>query len=61
RVQTRQIFVYAQAGALGWKGPWRKIIAAALDRLRAAYQRPDGATRASIGANWAPIDETAML
>ena len=61
RVQTRQIFVYAQAGALGWKGPWRKIIAAALDRLRAAYLRPDGATRVSLGSNWAPIDETAML
>jgi mannose-1-phosphate guanylyltransferase/mannose-6-phosphate isomerase len=61
RVQTRQIFVYAQAGALGWKGPWKQVITAALGRLRAAYLRPDGATRALLGADWAPIDETAML
>ena len=61
RVQTRQIFVYAQSGALGWKGPWKKIIAAALSRLRTAYLRPDGATRALLGADWSPIDETAML
>jgi len=61
RVQTRQIFVFAQAGALGWKGPWKTIIAAALDRLRTAYLRPDGATRAVLGADWKSVDESAML
>jgi len=61
RVQTRQIFVYAQAGAMGWKGPWKPIIGAALERLRAAYLRPDGKTRALIGADWSVVDETAML
>lgn len=61
RVQTRQIFVYAQAGALGWKGSWRPAITGALERLRTAYLRPDGATRALIGADWSPIDESAML
>jgi mannose-1-phosphate guanylyltransferase/mannose-6-phosphate isomerase len=61
RVQTRQIFVYAQAGALGWKGPWKAVITAALGRLRTAYLRPDGASRALIGADWSPVDETAML
>ena len=61
RVQTRQIFVYAQAGAMGWKGPWKPIISAALERLRAAYLRPDGKTRALIGADWSVVDETAML
>jgi mannose-1-phosphate guanylyltransferase/mannose-6-phosphate isomerase len=61
RVQTRQIFVYAQAGTLGWKGPWKQITTAALSRLRADYLRPDGATRALLGADWTAIDETAML
>ena len=61
RVQTRQIFVYAQAGALGWTGPWKAIVTSALERLRTAYLRPDGATRALLAADWAPIDETAML
>lgn len=61
RVQTRQIFVYAQAGSLGWKGPWQQIVTSALARLRSAYLRPDGATRALLAADWTPIDENAML
>ena len=61
RVQTRQIFVYAQAGTLGWNGPWKSLVQAALKRLRTAYLRPDGATRALLGSDWAVIDETAML
>lgn len=27
RVQARQLYVYAQAGALGWSGPWREAVA----------------------------------
>jgi len=61
RVQTRQIFVYAQAGAMGWKGPWKPIIISALERLRTAYLRPDGKTRALIGADWSVVDDTAAL
>ena len=61
RVQTRQIFVYARAGALGWKGPWKPAIIKALERLRGAYLRPDGATRALLGPDWAPLDDTATL
>lgn len=61
RVQTRQIFVYAQAGALGWKGPWRQIVTTALGRLRTNYLRPDGATHALLGADWSLVDDTTML
>lgn len=61
RVQTRQIFAYAQAGAMGWTGPWKPIVAAALERLRSAYLRPDGKTRAVLGADWSVVDDTAML
>lgn len=61
RVQTRQIFVYSQAGALGWKGPWKAIVAAALQRLRTSYLRPDGRTRALLGADWSAVDDTPLL
>lgn len=61
RVQTRQIFVYAQAGSIGWKGPWEAIVTKALERLRTAYLRPDGTARALMTNNWSAIDETAAL
>ena len=38
RVQSRQIFVFCHAGALGWRGPWRERAEAGLDRFLA--QRP---------------------
>ena len=45
RVQGRQIFVYAQARALGWQGPWRHAIEHGFDYLVGAYKRPDGLYR----------------
>lgn len=61
RVQTRQIFAYAQAAMMGWNGPWKSTIEAAFKRLRASYLRPDGQTRTLLGADWRVIDERAML
>lgn len=61
RVQARQIYVYAQAGELGWSGPWRRIVSAGLDKLYADYLRDDGLCRAVLTAESAPLDETAML
>jgi len=61
RVQTRQIFVYSQAGALGWQGPWRAIVTAALTRLRQSYLREDGASRALLANDWTPLDDSAAL
>lgn len=61
RVQTRQIFVYALAGTLGWQGPWQAIVTNALARLRQSYLRPDGATRALLAADWTPLDDSAAL
>jgi mannose-1-phosphate guanylyltransferase/mannose-6-phosphate isomerase len=61
RVQTRQIFVYAQAGALGWKGRGSRSSPAAL----AGCAPPICALTARRAPCWAPtgasIDETAML
>ncbi len=61
RVQARQIYVYAQAGLLGWAGPWRQIVRAGLDRLTTRYLRPDGQVRTLLTAEGEPLDETAMV
>lgn len=61
RVQARQIFVYGQAGAMGWQGPWRPILTSALNRLYDSYLKPDGFARTLLTPEGAPLDETAML
>lgn len=61
RVQSRQIHVYAQAGRLGWQGPWRDIVSRGLDRLYTDYLRPDGLCRTLLDSDGQPLDETAML
>ncbi|WGM32291.1 AGE family epimerase/isomerase [Brevundimonas sp. NIBR11] len=61
RVQARQIFVYAAAGADGWHGPWRGIVERGLERLYADYLRPDGLCRTTLTAEGGPLDETAYL
>lgn len=61
RVQARQIFVYGQAGAMGWEGPWRSIVSSALQRLYASYLKPDGFARTLLAADGTPLDETSML
>ncbi|CAN5330466.1 AGE family epimerase/isomerase [soil metagenome] len=61
RVQTRQIYVYCQAGVLGWQGPWRAIVGSALARLRDAYLMPDATSRALLGQDWNSLDDRAFL
>lgn len=61
RVQTRQIFVYAQAGALGWQGPWQRIVEAGMARLRDRFLREDGLSRTLVSDDGASLDDTAML
>ncbi len=41
RVQARQIFVYAQAGRIGWPGPWKELVRHGLRFLR-KHKRADG-------------------
>lgn len=45
RVQARQIFVFAQAGSLGWDGPWRAAMRHGADFLVARLLRDDGLFR----------------
>lgn len=61
RVQSRQIFVFCRAGALGWAGPWRERAEAGLERLLADYVRPDGAVRNALTTDGAVLDDTALL
>jgi len=61
RVQARQIYVFAQAGQLGWTGPWRRAVTQGLDRLFTDYLRSDGQVRTLLAADGAPLDETAMV
>jgi mannose-1-phosphate guanylyltransferase/mannose-6-phosphate isomerase len=61
RVQTRQIFVYARAGALGWDGPWRRKVEAGLERLWADYTKPDGAVRNVVAHDGAVLDDSTPL
>jgi len=59
--QARQIYVYAQAGLMGWEGPWREMIEQALDFFLRVFPRDDGLVRLRVGADGAPQDETPRL
>ncbi|WP_395651852.1 AGE family epimerase/isomerase [Brevundimonas sp.] len=61
RVQARQIYVFAQAGQMGWRGPWKHCVDQGVDRLIADYLRDDGLCRTLLAADGTPLDETAMV
>ncbi len=61
RVQARQTYAYAAAGALGWPGPWRQAMNHGLEFFLAKYRRPDGLFRTKVFADGSPADETAVL
>jgi mannose-6-phosphate isomerase len=61
RVQARQIYVYATAGALGWNGPWRHAVAHGLSFFLGYYQRADGTFRTVVAADGSPVDDSAWL
>ncbi|MHB8286698.1 MAG: AGE family epimerase/isomerase [Caulobacteraceae bacterium] len=61
RVQTRQTYVYAAAGQLGWQGPWRKAMEHGLDFFLTRFERPDGLFRTKVAMDGSPVDETAEL
>jgi mannose-6-phosphate isomerase len=61
RVQARQVYVYATAGALGWDGPWRDAVEHGLSYFLTRYRRPDGLFRTRVKADGAVADDTAVL
>lgn len=61
RVQARQAYVYAAAGAAGWRGLWAGLVREGLDRFEATNLRADGLYRTRVSRDGAPLDETASL
>lgn len=61
RVQARQIYVCAEAGALGWSGPWRRAVQTGHEFLNDAYMRADGLARTRLTADGGVLDDAALL
>lgn len=61
RVQTRQAYVYANAGRIGWTGPWRQAAWWAMGFFLDRYTRPDGLFRTLVGPDGAILDDTPWL
>lgn len=61
RVQARQVFVYAEAGRLGWSGPWQAAIAHGIDSLQSRYLRADGFYRTTVSPDGAIVDDSVDL
>lgn len=61
RVQARQIHVYATAGMLGWRGPWRVLAERAAVRFREHNLRADGLYRTLTDGRGGMLDDTASL
>jgi mannose/cellobiose epimerase-like protein (N-acyl-D-glucosamine 2-epimerase family) len=61
RVQPRQIFAFAVAPQLGWKGPARQALEHGLDFYLGNYWRPDGLIRTLVDADGKSLDETVVL
>ncbi len=61
RVQGRQAYVYAVAGAAGWAGPWRTLVTRGLERFEATNRRADGLYRTRVSADGAVLDDSATL
>ncbi len=61
RVQARQTYVYATAGALGWDGPWREAAWHGADFYFGKFRRPDGLFRTLVGLDGNVADDTPML
>lgn len=56
RVQARQTYVYARAGALGWTGPWQAAMRHGLSFMLSRYPRPDGLFRSTLDTSDESID-----
>jgi mannose/cellobiose epimerase-like protein (N-acyl-D-glucosamine 2-epimerase family) len=59
RVAARQAWVYAEAGKLGWTGPWREARDHALEALTTTFARDDGLFRILAAADGTSLDESA--
>lgn len=61
RVQARQIQTFAEAGRLGWAGPWRRCVNLGLNRLFTDYHRPDDWYRSRLAADGSPLGDEVLM
>ena len=61
RVHPRQIYAFAQAPALGWRGDVRSIVSRGMEYFTRHYLRSDGLFRTLAGVDGAPLDDRAVL
>jgi mannose-6-phosphate isomerase len=61
RVQARQTYVYATAGAMGWDGPWREAAWHGAEFYIGKFRRSDGLFRTLVGLDGNVADDTPML
>ena len=61
RVQVRQVYVFANAAALGWRGDPVPLVRAGLEHFLRHYRRSDGLFRTLCAADGTALDERAFL
>ncbi len=61
RVQVRQVYAFANAVALGWRGDPAPLVRAGLEHFLRRYRRSDGLFRTLCAADGTPLDERACL
>jgi mannose-6-phosphate isomerase len=61
RVQVRQVYAYAHAPQLGWRGDPEPLVRGGLTHFLQRYRRGDGLFRTRCAADGAPLDERAFL
>jgi mannose-1-phosphate guanylyltransferase/mannose-6-phosphate isomerase len=61
RVQARQTFVFAAAGAAGWTGPWRDAVSHGLRFMFERHRRSDGLFRGAANEADGTADDAMTL
>ena len=61
RVHPRQMYAFAQAPALGWRGDARRVLRRGMDYFTRYYRRPDGLFRTLAAVDGAALDDKAVL
>jgi mannose/cellobiose epimerase-like protein (N-acyl-D-glucosamine 2-epimerase family) len=61
RVQPRQIYAFARAPHLGWRGDSHRIVERAMGFYLTHYVRPDGLYRTLVAPDGSPLDNSVLL
>jgi mannose/cellobiose epimerase-like protein (N-acyl-D-glucosamine 2-epimerase family) len=61
RVHPRQVYAFAQAQALGWRGDIKGIVSRGMEYFTSHYRRNDGLFRTLAAADGTALDERALL